>query len=229
MIDDHTKTETEARVIRLARTRGSDQDAALAEFVRYWKKTRRADGIPTRSDIDPRGISTLISNAFVVERIAPGLARMRIAGTHLSDLMGMEVRGMPLSALFQPDHRDALSHDLVRLFDEPAMLRMSLTAKPAHGPAIEGALVLLPLRSDLGDISRAIGCLVTRGPINQAPYRFMMTKRSVTPITVTEAIRNVGEDLAQHTPLAGFGEDRADFEDAPRRNSAERSYLKLVR
>ena len=230
MTDDHETNETDARVIRLGASRGGQDDAALAEFVRYWKKTRRADGIPTRSDIDPRGISALISNAFVVERIAPGLARMRIAGTHLSDLMGMEVRGMPLSALFQPDPRDALAHDLVRLFDEPAMLRMSLTAGPAHGPGLEGALVMLPLRSDLGDISRAIGCLVTRGPVTQAPYRFAMTSRSVTPVTITQDIRNVGADLAQATPLAGFAEDQAEFGDSgPRRNSAERPYLKLVR
>ena len=92
-------------------------DQAIEEFLRYWKGMRRHGDVPRRSDIDPRGIEAFLSNAFIVERIAPGLARLRIAGSHLSDLMGMEVRGMPLSAFFNTAHRDTLSHALVQVFD----------------------------------------------------------------------------------------------------------------
>ena len=38
--------------------------------------------------------------------MAPSVARFRLAGAHLSELMGMEVRGMPMTALFLPDARD---------------------------------------------------------------------------------------------------------------------------
>ena len=54
--------------------------------------------MPRRAEIDPRGIENALEYAFILERIAPGMARIRLAGIHLSDLMGMEVRGMPLTS-----------------------------------------------------------------------------------------------------------------------------------
>jgi len=124
--------------------------------------------VPKRADIDPRGIEPLISSAFIAERIAPGVARLRVAGVHLNDLMGMEVRGMPLATFIEPRDRDAFALRLVDLFDGPAILRFALRGRRGIGrPALGGTMMLLPLRSDLGDISRALGCLVTRGPVGR--------------------------------------------------------------
>ena len=64
--------------------------------------------VPMRSDVDPRGIERSLEHAFILERIAPQMARFRLAGMHLTDLMGMEVRGMPTTALFAPAARAAL-------------------------------------------------------------------------------------------------------------------------
>lgn len=33
-------------------------------------------------------------------------------------------------------------------------------------------MLLLPLRSDLGDVTRALGCLIAEGEIGQGPRRF---------------------------------------------------------
>ncbi|MCQ0093004.1 PAS domain-containing protein [Roseovarius sp. M141] len=155
----------------------------MADFIAYWQRTRRGGDVPRRSDIDPRGIEPLLSNAFILERIAPGLARMRIAGSHLTDLMGMEVRGMPVSAFITPAHRDALSHHLVRLFDQPAMIRLSLDSPGRPGaPGLKGDMLILPLRSDLGDISRALGCLVTQGNVGRGPRRMDITDVQITPL-----------------------------------------------
>ena len=76
--------------------------AAIAQVEAYWEALRGTRIVPKRSEIDPRGIEGALENAFIVERVAPGIARLRIAGSHLNDLMGMEVRGMPLTALFNP-------------------------------------------------------------------------------------------------------------------------------
>lgn len=165
------------------------QDSRLADFLAYWQKIRRGSEVPFRSDIDPRGIEPSLENAFVAERIAPGIARLRIAGNHLTDLMGMELRGMPLSTLIEPAHHDALSHHLVRLFDEPAMIRLSLSAagRPS-APALSGEILILPLRSDLGDISRALGCLVTTCSPGCGANRFVIANAQITPIEGAVAI-----------------------------------------
>ncbi|WP_246040453.1 PAS domain-containing protein [Roseovarius arcticus] len=187
MNNDKIGGETQPEMPRMPRLTRKNQKpettAALAAFEAYWNEMRRGAQVPRRSDIDPRGIEPLLSNAFIVERIAPGLARLRIAGSHLTDLMGMEVRGMPISAFLEPSSRDALAHHLVRLFDEPATVRLSLSApgRPS-APTLTGTLLLLPLRSDLGDISRALGCLVSDGSIGRGPRRFAIEHAVLTPL-----------------------------------------------
>ena len=215
--------------------RGVAEQQALREFRAYWTRMRRDGDVPRRSDIDPRGIEPLLSNAFIVERIAPGLARLRIAGSHLSDLMGMEVRGMPISAFLNPADRDALSQHMVRLFDEPAMIDLTLTSPGRAGaPALDGALVMLPLRSDLGDISRALGCLVTQGPIGRAPRRFSITHSKLNSIDITRP--PAFADPAPEPRLqTGFADRATLFEGAAGPSGrkpakpGERPYLKLVK
>ncbi|MDZ7709766.1 MAG: PAS domain-containing protein [Roseovarius sp.] len=171
-----------------AGTRGAVTDVQTAAHLRafraHWEACRRGGDVPMRADIDPRGIEPLISSAFIAERIAPGVVRLRVAGMALNDLMGMEVRGMPLTTFIAPSDRDAFALRLVDLFDGPAILRMSLTSRRGLGrPALGGTLMMLPLRSDLGDISRALGCLVTDGPVGRTPRRFAIVQAETLPLS----------------------------------------------
>lgn len=190
-------------------------DTALVEFQDYWEAMRQGASVPRRSDIEPRGIEPLLANAFVIERIAPGLARLRVAGSHLSDLMGMEVRGMPISALISPGSRDALSHHLAQLFDQPATLHLSLASggRPS-APALSGTMVLLPLENDQGEVSRALGCLVSSGKIGRGPRRFDITDAVVRPLDIQRV-------EATH-PVSSRGCNGA-------RLASERPYLRLVK
>ena len=94
-----------------------------AEQVRaYWKALHGQRGeVPYRSEIDPRGIETALEYAFVLERIAPGVGRIRLAGMHLADLMGSEVGGMPLSVFMMPEARGALARQIDACCDTPAI------------------------------------------------------------------------------------------------------------
>jgi len=164
--------------------------ANLRGFHAHWAEARRGAAVPYRAHIDPRRIAPLLADAFVAERIAPGLTRLRIAGMNLSDLMGMEVRGMPLSSFIAPASREAFALHMVDLFDRPATLRMALCSKGGPGrPELRGTLVMLPLRSDLGDVSRALGCLLTTGATagaaggtGRAPRRFEIVHTRIAPV-----------------------------------------------
>ena len=96
-------------VIRMAEYKPETGYTAVAQVEAYWEALRGMNQLPKRSQIDPRGIEMALENTFILERIAPGIARLRIAGGHLNDLMGMEVRGMPLTALFCQPARRGLS------------------------------------------------------------------------------------------------------------------------
>ena len=215
MLDDvKEKLRALNGVAPLRRAPAVDRSADLAAFEAYWAAQCPKEDIPRRSQIDPRGIEALLSNAFVTERIAPGLARLRIAGMHLSDVMGMEVRAMPLSCLIAPSDRDRFSDALVDLFDRPARVELTLEAEGGLGrPALAGRMLLLPLRSDLGDISRALGCLVTQGPIGRTPRRFRIAAVTSRPIEAE------GMAPPQERPRVA--------EDLP--HPAERPYLRVVK
>lgn len=218
--------QTNDRIVAMHRPQVSRRDADLRAFEDYWHSLRRGADVPSRCDVDPRGIESLLSEAFVAEKIAPGLARLRIAGLHLSDLMGMEVRGMPLSALIDVQDRSRFSTALVDLFERPASLRIELAAAGGIRRApMTGTMLILPLRSDLGDISRALGCLVSTGQIGATPRRFRITGCKITPIDITA-------DPAP-APIPGLSEIAAPFVPAPTKTDdrlpAERPYLRLVR
>ncbi|WP_286906585.1 PAS domain-containing protein [Roseovarius sp.] len=217
--------------------RATDEDAALDAICDYWHGLRRGHTVPRRADLDPRGFSDHVSSVFVLEKIAPGLARFRIAGQQVSEVMGMDLRGMPLSALIQLGSRDALQADLVRLFEEPAILRMRLRS----GARLTGAMLLLPLRSDLGDVSRALGILRTRGPVGSGVNRFGITSSSIQSIGQAQGLppgyplptaSPTASPTAHPAPQPGFAERQLDFlapgPDAPHHPS-ERPYLRLVR
>lgn len=195
------------------RTDGPDRSEDLTAFESYWASKGPDGDIPYRAQIDPRGIEALLSNAFVCERVAPGMARLRIAGMHLSDIMGMEVRAMPLSCVIAPEDRDRFAASVVELFDRPARVVVTLEAEGGFGrPALSGRMLLLPLRSDLGNISRALGCLVAQGPIGRTPRRFRIKGIETQPIGA------VGPSQA---PTA--------TPSAPMAHPSERPYLQVVK
>lgn len=166
--------------------------AAIAQVEAYWEALRGTRLLPKRSDIDPRGIEYALENAFILERIGPGIARLRIAGSHLTDLMGMEVRGMPLTSFFTPAYRSQVSDLLEVVFQTPAIGTLNLKSTGAFDrPEIEARVILLPLKSDLGDVSRVLGCWVSVGDKGVAPRRFDVKSEEILNITEGQPPRPV--------------------------------------
>ena len=164
--------------------------APIAQVEAYWEALRAGRLLPKRSEVDPRGLETSLENAFILERIAPGIARIRIAGSHLGALMGMEVRGMPLTALLTPDARAIRSDKIEEVCQMPAVCTLRLSADDSAGrPALEARMLLLPLKSDLGDVSRVLGCWVTQGEIGLAPRRFEVITHQMQPLLTGTPLR----------------------------------------
>lgn len=201
----------------------TERHPAIVQIEGYWEALRGQRLMPNRSEIDPRGLTGALEYAFVLERIAPGLARFRVAGRHLSDLMGMEVRGMPMSATFTPDARPKLSTALEATFQEPAQVRMQIRGEEGVGRApLSGELLILPLRSDRGDVSRALGCIVMEGGIGRQPRRITIEKmQHKTLVGYADA-----GDLAADENI--FAEAEAAYTAKPSSDLREVPYLKLI-
>lgn len=236
-------------VIRMSAYKPETGYAALSQVEAYWEALRGTRLMPRRSEIDPRGIEQALESAFILERIAPGIARLRIAGTHLNDLMGMEVRGMPLTALFMSPSRRLIADLLEEVFQAPATARLQLLSEGGGGrPELMARMALMPLKSDLGDVSRILGCLVAPGRLGAPPRRFEIINSRVLRLgpplpescakepTVAPPLPPRGTPA----PAPGLAEEARPFSPAPGGESAgdrrarlpapERpAYLRLVR
>lgn len=183
--------------------------APLSLIEAYWDALRAGREMPKRADIDPRGIESALPYAFILERVAPGVARLRIAGSHLHDLMGMEARGMPLTSFFEQTSRVQVAGLLEEVFQTPGTAQVTMQSAAADGqPPIEARMILLPLKSDLGDVSRILGCLVSIGDLGKAPRRFDL--RSVNLRRLGKAPAPQKPDVAK-TAEQGFAEAKEVF------------------
>ncbi len=188
--------------------------APLRNVESYWLGLCQDNQVPLRSQIDPRGMENALEYAFLMERIAPSMAKIRVAGSHLSDLMGMQIAGMPLSSLIAPSDRDRFGQAVTKLFGDPAIIKIDLKAEGGFGkPDLEGHMLLLPLRSDFGDMSRALGVFVSNGKIGRTPRRFTITNVAVKQAVSSGIIdrRPVKVTEPEPTPERAFREPATPF------------------
>jgi hypothetical protein len=179
--------------------------APLHRVRAYWDGLRGTDLIPRRRLIEPHGLRDALAHVFLIERIAPGQARFRLAGTHLTQVMGMEVRGMPLSAILVPASRDGARALVEAVFAGPSVVELALESDRGLGrPALQGRMILLPVGDDDENCDRALGCLVTEGDIGRGPRRFAITRQR------TETVRpRPPAPPARQAPA--FAEDQRAF------------------
>ncbi|MEL6464568.1 MAG: PAS domain-containing protein [Pseudomonadota bacterium] len=208
--------------------------SAISQVEAYWEGLRGARLMPKRSEIDPRGIEAALEYTFVLERIAPGMARIRIAGSHLGDLMGMEVRGMPLTSFITPHCRRQISDAIEDVCQRPAVCELRMSAETTMAkPQMDARLLMLPLKSDLGDVSRILGCFIAHGEVGHTPRRFNVVGARIRAISAPSTVpapvkvKPAGPTEKRRVKAEGFAESQASFESTTPRSDVP--YLRLVK
>lgn len=168
----------------------------------YWEELRAGRPAPYRAELDPRKFEGALEHMFIVEQLSATQLRVRLAGMRLSEMMGMEVRGMPPEAFMDARHRDMLSDLVKTALDGPAVVEVDLQAEDDTGWITRGQMLLLPLRSDFGEVTRLMGCIVTDHPVRHVPVNFAITGH------------RIAEVVASPRPArqAGFAEGQAGFD-----------------
>jgi hypothetical protein len=159
----------------------------LADLEQYWHALRGARKLPVRTEINPAQIDAILPYCFILERVAPGIGRMRIAGQALNAILGMEARGMPLSVFFTPAARPVLAQHLERVFAAPALLDLPLEAPRGIGRGrLGGRMLVLPLLGSDGTVSRALGAVMVDGVAGRAGRVFDIPAAGVIRCEVLE-------------------------------------------
>lgn len=145
----------------------------IHDLESYWQTLRHAQRLPARTDIAPDAIDAILPHAFILQRVAAGTARFRVAGQCLHDVLKMDARGMPLSVMFTPEARSRVHPLLEKAFTGPAIVELPLISEPSRfKSAISGRMLLLPMRDQNNEATRMLGALVTDKVTGSRPYRF---------------------------------------------------------
>ncbi|MSU90203.1 PAS domain-containing protein [Rhodobacteraceae bacterium 2CG4] len=182
---------------------------ALTKLRAYWEDLRADRIAPYRSELDPRRFEDVLEHMFILEQLGPDQIRVRLGGLALCEMMGMEVRGMPPEALIDSPHREAFRSHITAVLSAPAVLELDLLAADAQGRPMRGQMLLLPLRSDFGEVTRILGCAVTERIPVRTPVNFGIEAHR---ITVVHGFAGDGEAPGA---LPGFAEPAAGFSGAP--------------
>src|SRR6478735_61956 len=159
----------------------------LTSLKSYWERLRAGRVAPYRAEIDPRQFESALENMFIIEKLAPDNMRIRLAGMKICEMMGMEVRGMQPGFLIEESDRVRFDRLLNVVMNEPAVVELRLTAPNRNG-TYRATMLMMPLRSDFGDINRVIGCTSGEGDLFAPPLSFAIEDVAVTPVEPSQGI-----------------------------------------
>ncbi|MGJ8610744.1 MAG: PAS domain-containing protein [Octadecabacter sp.] len=173
---------------------------ATQELEAYWETLPRIHGVPMRKAVDPVAMGGLLEDSFILERVAPGVARIRVAGRNVAKLVGLEPRGLPLTAILRPESRAEMVTHIEATFCGPTIVELPLESPRAVGqPLLEGKIMFLPLRDDHGRVSRVLGVLVMSGRRGLGGRRFVISTASaprLVPVRGLYAVKGIASSSA---------------------------------
>ncbi|MCL1628676.1 MULTISPECIES: PAS domain-containing protein [Roseinatronobacter] len=144
----------------------------VAKVCAHWAGLRTRHALPARGALDPAALAEALPHVFLGELVSPRVARIRLCGHGVEDVMGMDLRGMPLTALFGSDARDDIMAALEQV-GRGVRAMLALQAEPGFGqPEMTAQLALMPLTGADGRITHVLGVLERRGQIGRRPRRF---------------------------------------------------------
>ncbi|MEL7232516.1 MAG: PAS domain-containing protein [Pseudomonadota bacterium] len=185
---------------------------AQSHIRSHWEDMCAGRKMPLRSEIDPREMSPYLSHSFILHQSQTGDVRFRVAGMAVNELMGMELRAMPLRSLIVPEERAIFSSTLQRVFEEPEIQEYRLVSDRHGKPRLMGHMLILPLKGDFPNSDRAMGCLTTEGPVGVAPRRFSVENVLRTSLKTGLMSRTKdGQQAERQLEAVGFAEAQAPF------------------
>jgi len=130
----------------------------------YWDKVRGNRATPRRFEIDPGQIAAILPSTFILERIDADTFRFRLAGTHVCDMFGFELRGTNFLAGWSPSDRSLLVRHLAALSKQGAVETIHMEAAPVARASTTFEVLLLPLKHTGEAIDRVLGAIAALDP-----------------------------------------------------------------
>lgn len=142
---------------------GRAEDALLVHVEGYWRALRGRHRLPRRAALDPGRIAAAVPYCFMAAKIAPRVARIRVAGRGIGAILDTEPRGLPVTACFRGSARDIVADTLEQVFAGPGIAALPLAAHRVGRRPATGRMLLLPMIGDDGLVSVCLGVIAGPG------------------------------------------------------------------
>lgn len=111
----------------------------------YWCALRPPGRLPLRSQIDPGAIRPLLPRLYILERQDDGTVTVRLAGTALRQLYGLEMTGRDMLDLVPPQHHPTRRWRVAAAAAQPCGMLYVRQHRYTSGALDEVESIFLPL------------------------------------------------------------------------------------
>lgn len=218
-----------------------EQKRILIALETDWRRMCGNDLSDVPARLNPGQMHEALPHTFLMTRTGRGTGRIRVAGQGLHDLLGMDPRGMSLTAFFAENARMKIAELMESCMSQSAVVSVPLIAHRSFRRTAPAEILMLPMRDTDGEMSRILGCIVAPPQWlgraakldvnNTAPLRFDLQEGAFPDRRC--AIRNLpapiirpGDRIA--AALHGFGDADPDRNQIAPSPQAGPSKLRLV-
>lgn len=132
----------------------------------YWFSRRAGRPAPSRADIEPSDIHTLLADTFILQAGGAAQTPFRLAGTRLCAMFDRELKGCDFRTLWQDGDAETIAAAIRLLREDASCCVVHWRGMSGDERRLTGELVLLPLTMGGSEITRVLGALAA----DELPY-----------------------------------------------------------
>ncbi len=120
---------------------------------------RGQSNAPARDQIDPGAIKWILPDIFILEYKGEGNFPFSLAGTHLCDHYGTELRGLNMCDFWAGQDRTSFVHVLQSVVEESAVGVVGFSAHTTLEGSCNMEMLVMPVKSPANRPPRVLGCI----------------------------------------------------------------------
>lgn len=147
MIEKETFGRRQQAIEQFRRSTGSPQLFGKSQqLADYWFNLAKSGLLPEKKVINPRELQSILPQIIMLERDDTGVFKVRLSGTGITELWGIEPTGKDFLAQAAPQNRDEVQSLLQSALQHPCGLIMRYEDLYTDGRQIQTELALFPIR-----------------------------------------------------------------------------------
>ncbi len=131
---------------------------ASQKLLAAWSRLPRPHIVPARASFDPGEIASILPVISLIERVAPGEWRVRLAGTEIERRWGRALSGMAYAEVMSPQAVDVTHCEFEAICRQPCGSWSLRHLELQSGRRLQIETLRLPFRDKNGEITLILSC-----------------------------------------------------------------------